>query len=399
MSDVKIFAKTIEQEAINQVYIIAKHPVFEHSQIRIMPDAHAGKGCVIGFTAKPMNGSMIPSLVGVDIACGMLTARLHPNTVINEDILKKLDAVIRKEVPAGRNVHNKERSFDLESIFCHDKLHDKSHILRSIGTLGGGNHFIELAKDEQNDHYLIIHTGSRNLGKQVCDIYQQKAYDEKFGKNALKQEINELIHKLKADGRESEIESVIQNLKSSFKARYADMPKDLCDLSGSDAADYLHDALICRDYAYENRKQILATIVNKMGWKVCNEFTTLHNYVDEDGFIRKGAVYAGRNKPILIPLNMRDGSLLCIGKGNKDWNESAPHGAGRLFSRSTARKNISLDEYQNSMKDIFTTSVCEDTIDESPFAYKDANEIEEAISDTVRVQAHLKPVYNFKATE
>lgn len=406
MSDVKIFAKTIDPEAVNQVYTIAKHPVFENSPIRIMPDAHAGKGCVIGFTAKPMNGAVIPSLVGVDIACGMLTARLHPNTVISTEVLGQLDDVIRKFVPAGRNVHNEELPFsELKQLRCYDQLKNKSHILRSIGTLGGGNHFIELSRDNEGNYYLIIHTGSRNLGKQVCEIYQQKAYDQRFG-NALRDEINELIYELKAEGKESHIEAEIKSLKSAFKARYASMPKDLCHLSGQDAEDYLHDALICNEYANKNRNQILAAIVNHMRWNLADKspimpslFTTLHNYVDEEGFIRKGAIYAGKGRQVLIPLNMRDGSLLCVGKGNQDWNESAPHGAGRLYSRSAAKERITLDEYQESMKGIFTTSVCQGTIDESPFAYKNADEIKEAISDTVDIIAHLKPVYNFKASE
>lgn len=303
MSDVKIFAKTIEPEAVFQINTIAKHPVFKNSKIRIMPDAHAGKGCVIGFTAKPMEGTVIPSLVGVDIACGMLTVKLNPDIVINEEELKKLDDVIRNYVPAGRNVHEEEQVFNLHNLQCKDQLKNKSHIKRSIGTLGGGNHFIELAESNKGGYYLIIHTGSRNLGKQVCDIYQQKAYDRHFGKDVLKGEIDKVISDLKAAGRESEIEVELKKLKASFVGHFVDMPR------------------------------------------------------------------------------------------------AAPHGAGRLFSRSEARKQITLNEYQKSMEGIFTTSVCRDTIDESPFAYKDAKEIEEAVSDTVTVTAHLKSVYNFKASE
>lgn len=399
MSDVKIFAKTIEPEAVNQVYTIAKHPAFEDSKIRIMPDAHAGKGCVIGFTAKPVDGTAIPSLVGVDIACGMLTVRLDSGTMIDEDTLKRLDDVIRKYVPSGRNVHEEEKDFNLDRLHCKDQLKGKSHILRSIGTLGGGNHFLELDKDEIGRYYLVIHTGSRNLGKQVCDIYQQKAYDRRMGKDALKAEIDHVIFVLKEAGRESEIEKEIKKKKEIFKAKYQNTPRDLCHLVGYEVVDYLHDALICNEYADQNRKTIMKAILSHMGWKTDYMFTTLHNYVDKQGFIRKGAVSAMMDEPVLIPLNMRDGSLLCTGKGNPDWNMSAPHGAGRLFSRSAAKELVTLDEYEKSMEGIFTTSVCQGTIDESPFAYKDAKEIEEAISDTVVINAHLRPVYNFKASE
>lgn len=396
MSNLKIFAKTIENKALEQVNTLISQDAFKDCKVRIMPDVHAGAGCVIGFTAD-LGDKVIPNIVGVDIGCGMMTV---PLGMIDIDYAK-LDRVIRERIPAGMNVHDTPND-DVNDLFinhirCRDKLRNKDGWLDcSLGTLGGGNHFIEIDEDCEGSKYLIIHTGSRNLGKQVADIYQDIAV-----KNLTtldKTEIYKVITELKADGREMDISNAVANLKAKKKNA---PPKELCYLEGTDRDDYLHDMKLCQKFAQINRATIVDNIVEGMGWNIDTSkiFETIHNYIDDDNMVRKGAISAKEGQQLLIPINMRDGCILGIGKGNQEWNCSAPHGAGRIMSRSQAKKDISIEDYQNAMRDIYTTSVGYDTIDEAPFAYRGMDEILECINDTVEVQKILHPVYNFKAGE
>ena len=366
--DLKIFTDNIEGEALNQIYTLAKHPAFDGAKIRIMPDVHAGKGCVIGFTAD-LGDKVVPNLVGVDIGCGMLTVCLGKADVDFE----KLDHVIRGNVPSGRGLQETGSKWTkLSQLRCYDALKEIDRVNRSMGTLGGGNHFIEIDKDEGNNKYLIIHTGSRNLGKQVAEYYQHLAVEIMQGKNESKK-----------------------------------VPKELCFLTEGYREDYLHDMKLCQEFASDNRYSIAAAILHGMNGKKNVDilekgisFETVHNYIDpETNIIRKGAIAAYEGQRVLIPMNMRDGCIIGIGKGNPDWNCSAPHGAGRLFSRSAAKDLITLEEFQESMEGIYTTSVNKSTIDESPMAYKPMEEIVDKIADTVEIESIIKPVYNFKAAE
>lgn len=390
MSDLKIFTDNIEPEALSQVYTLIKQPAFQNCKIRIMPDVHAGAGCVIGFTAD-LGDKVIPNIVGVDIGCGMLTIELG-----NIDIdLEKLDNIIHQYIPSGRNVNlNINSSFNkLKSLYCYDRLRDVVRIENSIGTLGGGNHFIELDTDLDGNKFLIVHTGSRNLGKQVAEIYQNIAIENI---NFNKLERQELINRLKCEGKENQIEAVLNSLPLIDK-----IPKELCYLTGSYREHYLHDMKICQEYASLNRKIIQLTILENMGiYKYYYEFETVHNYIDHNtNIVRKGAVSAKQGELLLIPINMRDGCIIGTGKGNDDWNQSAPHGAGRIMSRSRAKELLSMSEYENTMNGIFTTSVNQSTIDEAPMAYKPMREIIENIKDTVEIMKIIKPIYNFKASE
>ena len=388
MSDLKIFTDNIEPQAKEQIYTLIKQPAFSNCKVRIMPDVHAGVGCVIGFTAD-LGDKVIPNIVGVDLGCGMLTVRLS-----NIDIdFEKLDKIIRNNVPSGRNVHKfATTKINPQSLFCYEQLTEIDWIERSMGTLGGGNHFIEIDVDESDNKYLIIHTGSRNLGKQVADIYQRKAIEYCHGKKAQKAE---LIAEYKKAGREKEINDALKLLKGSK------IPKDLCYLENQDREKYLHDMRFCQEFAKKNRLTIADIIVREMNWslKVREAFETVHNYIADDNIVRKGAISAQLGEKVLIPINMRDGCIIGYGLGNDDWNCSAPHGAGRLMSRSKAKEIISLSEFEDSMNGIYTTSVSQSTIDESPMAYKPISEIIRNISDTVEIQEIIKPVYNFKASE
>lgn len=392
-ADIKIFTDDIEGQALDQCHAIAKSPVFTTARIRIMPDVHAGKGCVIGFTATGME-KLIPNLVGVDIGCGMLTARLDTDDLD----LAKLDRLIAQRVPAGFDVHDHEVAEAqqyIDELTCRDRIRNRSRLLASLGTLGGGNHFIEVDRDEDGRLYLVIHTGSRNLGVQVAEIYQDLAIKHCSG--ASREEVDALIADLKAQGRACEISDELKKLKD----RTPHVPKELAWCSEADSRDYLHDAWVATRFARHNRELILDTVLKGMGVTADMTFHTTHNYVDmrdpDRPVIRKGAVSAGLDEMLLIPMNMRDGCLLCRGLGNEDWNCSAPHGAGRLMSRATARESIPLADFVESMRGIYTTSVCAATIDESPFAYKDAEAIRERIGETARIERTLKPVYNFKA--
>lgn len=401
MSDLKIFTKNVEKEAVDQIELLLAQDAFKDCKVRIMPDVHAGKGCVIGFTAD-LGDKVIPNIVGVDIGCGMLCVSLGQTDIDFE----KLDNVIRSYVPSGRDVHDGRtiRFDELQELKCYRELRDTKRLERSIGTLGGGNHFIEVDVAEDGYKYLVIHTGSRNLGKQVADYYQNLAFELMSGKDKLYEEQDRLIKEYKSAGRKSEIQSAIAELHRNFKAVNPNIPKDLCYLEGKYREDYLHDMRICQKFAYMNRVMIAQIICNHMGWGVDADmpdyFECIHNYIDHDSnIVRKGAISAKYGEKVLIPINMRDGCIIGTGKGNEDWNCSAPHGAGRVMSRTKAKELVSLEEFEKAMDGIYTTSVNQSTIDESPMAYKTLDEIVENIKDTVDVLAIIKPVYNFKASE
>ena len=400
MSDLKIFTDSIEPEALNQIYTLIKQPAFADCKVRIMPDVHAGKGCVIGFTAD-LGDKVIPDIVGVDIGCGMLCCEIGK---IDIDYAK-LDSVICEHIPAGRSVRAEEINFpQIEDLYCKNQLRNMERLKCSLGTLGGGNHFIEVDEDNEGMKYLVIHTGSRNLGKQVAEIYQQMAIDDMQGTDKLAEESKKLIAEYKATGRQKDIQRGLAELKRKWQPDKLNIPKELCYLTGEHREMYLHDMKICQEFARVNRRAIQDIIFYYMGWtfsrSFMERFQTIHNYIDHDtNIVRKGAISAKAGEKVLIPINMRDGCIIGVGKGNDDWNCSAPHGAGRIMSRSKAKENVSLEEYQESMKGIYTTSVSQSTIDESPMAYKSMDEILEHIKDTVEIVKIIKPVYNFKASE
>lgn len=397
MSNLKIFTANIEPEATNQIYTLIKQPAFQNCKVRIMPDVHAGAGCVIGFTAD-LGDKVIPNIVGVDIGCGMLTIKLQ-----NKDMdLQNLDNIIRKYIPSGRDAHEgRVVKFDkIQELFCYRELKNTKWFERSIGTLGGGNHFIEVDMDKEGYKYLIIHSGSRNLGKQVADYYQNLAVEIMQGKDKLFEMQENLISEYKAQGRRKEIQQAIKELHQKFNPNPLDIPKELCYLTGKYREKYLHDMKICQEYAELNRNTMADIIIKQMGFTEIERFQTIHNYIEYDtNMVRKGAISAKNGELLLIPINMRDGCILGKGKGNDDWNQSAPHGAGRLMSRSKAREIVDMEEYKESMFGIFTTSVDRSTIDEAPMVYKPIDEIVNNIGDTVEIISIIKPIYNFKAGE
>lgn len=401
MSNLKIFTENIEPQALNQIYTLVKQPAFADCKIRIMPDCHAGAGCVIGFTAD-LGEKIIPNIVGVDIGCGMLTVELG-----NIDIdFPKLDDIIRRCVPSGRNVHDEESEFAenaINQLYCRNELKNVDWLKRSLGTLGGGNHFIEIDKDEDNNKYLIIHSGSRNIGKQVAEIYQQMAVDDLGGADKLADESKRLIEEYKRTGRQKEIQKGLAELKRKFQPEKSGIPKELSYLIGERREMYLHDMKLCQKFAVVNRWEISRAILKGISGNEIppyKYFTTIHNYIDHDtNIVRKGAISSQRGERVLIPINMRDGCIIGIGKGNEDWNCSAPHGAGRIMSRSKAKETVSLKEFEQSMDGIYTTSVNQSTIDESPMVYKPMQEIVDNIKDTVDIERIIKPIYNFKASD
>nr|WP_320951545.1 RtcB family protein [Bacteroides intestinalis] len=385
--EVKIFAETFENEAYDQIKRLANYPAYENSIIRIMPDSHAGKGCTVG-TTMTITDKVTLNLVGVDIGCGMLTVELADQYIDCE----KLDSVIREMVPNGFNTHDTQKAnFDFSNLRCAKQV-DLNRAYLSLGTLGGGNHFIEVDYSERNHrYYLVIHSGSRKLGGDVCKHYQNLAANTESDRAI---EVRNTIARLKAEGRERDIQEAIKNISIPGKN------KELAHLSGGDFHDYINDMAIVQRFAVLNRATMAAIIIKGMGFTEVNRFETIHNYIDFSRMIlRKGAVSAELGEKLLIPINMRDGSLICVGKGNLDWNYSAPHGAGRLMSRSKAKELLSMEEYQESMNGIYTTSVSRATIDEAPQAYKSMEEIKNAITDTVEIIDTIKPIYNFKASD
>jgi len=380
-----IFAETFENEAFEQVKMLCNFEAYQLAKIRIMPDAHMGKGCTVG-TTMTISDKITPNLVGVDIGCGMLSVKLN----IHEINFEQLDRVINTKVPSGFNVHEKsKKEFDFSFLRC-QKYVDLQRAKLSIGTLGGGNHFIELGKsDATGEIYLIIHSGSRKLGGDVCKYYQDKAFQNISEVSKIK---NAIIHKLKSEGREKEIDSELNRTVIPV------IHKELAYITGNDFDDYMNDMAIVQRFASLNRETMAEIILREMGWSESARFETIHNYIDFKRMIlRKGAVSSEEGETLLIPINMRDGSLLCVGKGNENWNYSAPHGAGRLMSRSKAKIAIPMDDFIQLMNNIYTTSVVAETLDEAPQAYKSIEEIKSTITDTVDIVDTIKPLYNFKA--
>lgn len=380
----KVFTDNVDNETISQLMTLLNQEFTKDSKIRIMPDTHAGAGCVIGTTMTIKN-KICPNLVGVDIGCGMLAVKLEETDVD----LKLLDKIIHNYIPSGFDIHNHAvAKSDIDKIIAPV---DTDRAFKSLGTLGGGNHFIELNRDN-NDLWLVVHTGSRHLGIEVCKYYQELAYKKLNNRDDI---IKNKISELKSQGKLSEIENAIKNIKSKQDF----IPKDLAYVEGQDFENYIHDMKLAQEHASINRNIIINTICNYMNWHISDEIHTIHNYIDIDNMIlRKGSVSADLNEKLIIPMNMRDGSLICIGKGNPDWNFSAPHGAGRIMSRGQAKDKINLEDYKKSMKGIYTTCINTSTIDESPMVYKPMDEIIENIQDTVDIINIIKPVYNFKAS-
>lgn len=391
----KCFASTLEDMAQEQIKAVCDTEAFANSKIRIMPDVHAGKGCTIG-TTMTIKDKIVPSMVGVDIGCGMYTVYLGSIDIDFE----KIDEAAHY-IPFGREVWDgRYERFDLTALRCYRNLKDTKRLERSLGTLGGGNHFIEVDVDENGGKYLVIHSGSRNLGKQVAEIYQQLAVDLNVGKEEYFNEREEIIRTYKLEGRRAEIQTTIKALEKAFKAKEPTLPRDLCYLYGSFMDDYIHDVDICQKFAERNRAKMAEIILERCGYTPVETFQTIHNYIDvKEMILRKGSVSAKEGEKLLIPINMRDGSLICIGKGNEDWNFSAPHGAGRLMSRTKAFEQLTMAEYEKEMVGIYSTCILPDTLDESPMAYKSMDEIVENIEPTATIISKIKPIYNFKAAE
>ena len=388
-AEAKVFTDVVDQESISQVIGLLNQPYAEGSRVRMMPDIHAGAGCTVG-TTMTIGDKVCPNLVGVDIGCGMETVILKDKHIE----LQKLDKLIRAEIPSGFDIRTKPHRYageiDLEKLKCAKHV-DLNRAEKSIGTLGGGNHFIEANQDEAGRLYIVIHSGSRRLGLEIANYYQEAAFK---ALNSRKSEIDALIDDLKRQGREQEIEAVLRELKS----RPVNVPKPLSYLEGWLLEDYLHDMAIAQRYADLNRRAMMDTILKGMGLKAVDRFTTIHNYIDlEHGILRKGAVSAQAGERLLIPINMRDGSLICTGCGNEDWNCSAPHGAGRLMSRSAAKQSFTVNEFKKQMQGIYTTSVGQATLDECPMAYKSMEDIVSNIGPTAEIERVIKPIYNFKA--
>lgn len=386
-NECKIFTNEIDNATRGQITALLDQESMKETKIRIMPDCHAGAGCVIG-TTMTIKDKLIPNLVGVDIGCGMYAIKLKEKRID----LPKLDSTIIKYIPFGFNIYiTKAQYFDIYNLKAPINI---DNALRSIGTLGGGNHFIEIDRDSDNHLWLVIHTGSRHAGLEVCNYYQNLAYKNLKDNKELR---NELIEKLKSEGREKEISSA---LKEFSKENPTDIPKMLAYCEGDLFNDYIHDMRIMQDYADTNRRTIAKIIMKKMKLHPIHEIMTRHNYIDIDNMIlRKGSISAQKDEEVIIPMNMRDGSLICKGKGNPDWNYSAPHGAGRLMSRTEAKESISMNDYKKSMNGIYSSCISKETIDESAFAYKPMQSIIDNIKDTVDIIDIIKPIYNFKAED
>ena len=389
----RVFTDIIEQDAITQIIAFCSQPVSKGEKIRIMPDVHAGSGCTIG-TTMTITDKVIPNLVGVDIGCGMETVRLKETHIE----LQKLDKLIHNNIPSGFAIREKPHRYadriDLDELYCIKHI-DPLRAEKSIGTLGGGNHFIEADKGDDGSIYIVIHSGSRHLGVETAKYYQNEAY-RRLNKSSDK-EAAELIARLKAEGKEKQIQSELKKLANT---KTTDVPKHLAYCEGELFEQYIHDMKIVQQFAMLNRQAMMDEIIKGMHLHVEEQFTTIHNYIDTDTMIlRKGAVSAQKGEKLLIPINMRDGSLICTGRGNPDWNFSAPHGAGRLMSRSEAKQSFTVSEFKKQMDGIYTTSVNAATLDECPMAYKSMEDIVNNISDTVKIDQVIKPIYNFKAGE
>ncbi len=388
------YARVVEEEAIEQIRRMCDYQITEGSRIRIMPDVHAGNGCTIG-TTMTLTDKAVPNVVGVDIGCGMYTVALGKAEIDFE----KVDEAAHF-VPSGRNVwEGRVERFELTNLKCYRSLKNTKWLERSLGTLGGGNHFIEIDEAKDGTKYLVIHSGSRNLGKQVAEFYQQLAVDLNRGIGAYLEAREELIRTYKEQGRRKEIQAALKQLKWEKECKASTVPEDLCWLEGRYLEDYLHDVEICQAFARRNREKMAEVLLERTGMAGGDGFHTVHNYIDtEEMILRKGAIAAHEGEKVLIPINMRDGSVLAVGKGNPEWNFSAPHGAGRIMSRTRARAILSMDEYRASMSGIYSTSVGEETIDEAPMAYKSLEDIVDVIRESVDIIDVMKPLYNFKAS-
>ncbi len=411
--DVKIFTDNIEETALEQIKELLSIDVFSDKKIRIMPDVHAGAGCVIGFTGD-LGDKVIPNIVGVDIGCGMRILNLGKLSDID---FHAFHEHIRGNVPSGMIVREDRFGFKplvgeemdiyreakqlVTELYCYREIKDSGRINKAIGSLGGGNHFIELDKDDEGNVYLVIHTGSRNLGKQVADIYQAKAVKHLTdGADEFEATIKRTIEEYKAAGRRSELQSVIKKMRKEHQEAEPNLPAALCYVEGEGRERYLHDMRLCQRWAVLNRKLISLLLMRFFpGVEVKEEFESVHNYISDENIIRKGAISAAEGERCIIPLNMRDGSLLCTGKGNPDWNRSAPHGAGRVLSRTQAYDKITLEDFKASMKGIYSESVNDFTRDESPMVYKPAEEIIANIGETVNIDTIIRPIFNFKASK
>ena len=385
------FAKVIEDEAIDQIRRMCDYEFTAGSRIRIMPDVHAGKGCTIGTTMTVVD-KVVPNVVGVDIGCGMYTVKLAQREIDPE----RLDEAAHF-IPSGMKVwEGRQVRFDLSELRCFRSLKDSRYLERSLGTLGGGNHFIEVDRAADGTLYLVIHSGSRNLGLQVANYYQNLAVDLNKGKEEYFAKRDALIAEYKAAGRRTEIQEALKQLK--WENRETTIPEDLCFVYGQYLEDYLHDVEICQRFARQNRELMAKILLERSGLTALDAFHTVHNYIDtEEMILRKGAIAAHKGELVLIPINMRDGSVLAVGKGNPEWNFSAPHGAGRILSRTAAREQLDVEEYRREMAGIYSTSVGEATLDEAPMAYKSLSDIIDVIAESVDVIEVLKPIYNFQA--
>ncbi len=389
------YAKVVESGAIEQIRRMCDCELTKDCRVRIMPDVHEGKGCTIGTTMTVVD-KVCPNIVGVDIGCGMYTVRLAE---IAPDFVRIDEAA--HYIPSGMNTWEvRIERFDLTELKCFRSLRNSKRLERSLGTLGGGNHFIEIDRASDGTYYLVIHSGSRNLGKQVAEIYQSLAADLHAGKGDYYERRDEIIRTYKAEGRRGEIQQTLKELEKEYKSKMPDVPEDLCWLYGTFLGDYLHDVEICQQFARRNREKMAEILLERTGMTGTEAFHTIHNYIDTGEMIlRKGAIAAHAGEKVLIPINMRDGSVLAVGKGNPEWNYSAPHGAGRIMSRNKARESIGLEEYKAAMDGIYTTSVNEQTIDEAPMAYKSIDDIIDVIRESVDIVDIMKPVYNFKAAD
>lgn len=387
------YARVVEDEAIEQIRRMCDHEFTRDSKVRIMPDVHAGKGCTIG-TTMTITDKAVPNIVGVDIGCGMYTVNLGKADIDFERVDEAAHFI-----PSGRNVwEGRKEKFDLTKLKCYRNLKETKWLERSLGTLGGGNHFIEIDEASDGTKYLVIHSGSRNLGKQVAEYYQQLAIELNRGIEDYLKARDEIIRSYKAQGRKNEIQAALKQLSWDKANKETTIPEDLCFLYGRYLEDYLYDAVICQEFARRSREKMAEILIDYTGMTAVEGFHTIHNYIDTDEMIiRKGAIAAHKGEKVLIPINMRDGSILAAGKGNPEWNYSAPHGAGRIMSRTKAKNTLSLEEYKRSMEGIYTTSVNEATLDEAPGAYKSLEDIIEVIKESVDVIDIMKPVYNFKA--
>lgn len=387
------YTPVLDGKAADQIRLVCDEEAFRDSKIRIMPDVHAGKGCTIG-TTMTITDKIVPGMVGVDIGCGMETVQITQRDIDFE----KLDVLIHRDIPCGREVrkvsHEYNTKIDLSELRCAPYV-NLDRAAKSIGTLGGGNHFIEADRSDMGDIYIVVHSGSRHLGVDVADYYQEQGRMALWG--GARYQIEQLIETLKAEGRFQEIQPAVTALKKEHKIN---IPKDLTYVEGKLFEDYIHDMRIVQRFAVLNRKAMMDVLLSGMGFTKADEFTTIHNYIDTNAMIlRKGSVSAKKGEKLLIPINMRDGSLICIGKGNPEWNYSAPHGAGRLMSRSAAFSTLSMGQYREEMKGIYSTCVVPDTLDESPMVYKSMEEIIVQIEPTAQVVERIKPIYNFKAAE